>query len=298
MSQKLKQSFKTVSVALGGLLLGAAVEWYKLGQPSKAHSVTLKNQVPTLFIHGYAGNRFSSGSMIKRFERYGWGQKSTVIVIKADGTLKITGDPNVPGGFIQVLFDNNRMSVMHQTDWLWRLMSTLKNEYSIERVNILAHSMGGVTVLNYLSKFGISDRVPHVEKVVTLGVPFNDLEVGKDGKEIEYRPLTPNGPSVMTPLFKSMQKHRYIISPTTKFLNIAGDLNNGTHSDGSVSLDSVLSLRYLLVKQAYREIIVTDEKAGHFKLHENRLIDEKIGCFLFGSQAKKAFEKSETKYCF
>ena len=97
--------------------------------------MTLKNQVPTLFIHGYAGNRFSSGSMIKRFERYGWGQKSTVIVIKADGTLKITGDPNVPGGFIQVLFDNNRMSVMHQTDWLWRLMSTLKNEYSIERVN-------------------------------------------------------------------------------------------------------------------------------------------------------------------
>ena len=93
-------------------------------------------------------------------------------------------------------------SVMHQTDWLWRLMSTLKNEYSIERVNILAHSMGGVTVLNYLSKFGISDRVPHVEKVVTLGVPFNDLEVGKDGKEIEYRPLTPNGPSVMTPLFR------------------------------------------------------------------------------------------------
>lgn len=298
MLSRLGRPLKTVGLALGGLLLGAAVEWYKLGQPSKTQSVSLKNQIPTLFIHGYAGNRFSSGSMIKRFERYGWGQKSTVIIVKADGTLKLLGAPKVPGGFIQVLFDNNRMSVMHQTDWLWRLMSTLKNEYSIERVNIVAHSMGGVTVLNYLSKFGISDRVPHVEKVVTLGVPFNDLEVGKDGQEIEYRPLTSSGPSVMTPLFKNIRKHRYIISPTTKFLNIAGDLNNGTRSDGSVSLDSVLSLRYLLAKQAYREIIVTDEHAAHFKLHENRWIDEKIGCFLFGAQAKKAFEKSETKYCF
>lgn len=280
---------QTTVLAAGGLALGAALEWYKLAEPSKNREVTLQNQIPTLFIHGYAGTRLSSGLMIKRFEHYGWGQKSTVIVVKADGCLKIKGDPSIPGGFIQVLFDKNRMSIIHQTDWLWRLMSYLKNNYDIEKINIIAHSMGGVTVLNFLSKFGISDRVPHVEKVVTLGVPFNDTEVGKDGKEIEYRPLTQYGPLTMAPLFSKIKKHRYIISPDTKFLNIAGDLENGTASDGSVSLDSVLSLRYLLPRQVYHEVIVKDKKASHSRLHENRQVDKMIGQFLFGKQALQAF---------
>ena len=82
---------QTTVLAASGLALGVALEWYKLAEPSKNREVTLQNQVPTLFIHGYAGTRLSSGLMIKRFEHYGWGQKSTVIVVKADGRLKIKG---------------------------------------------------------------------------------------------------------------------------------------------------------------------------------------------------------------
>ena len=161
----------------GGII--GALAWHKLAQPSaKNNELTIKNQVPTVFIHGYAGTRLSAGLMIKRFESYGWGQKSAVITIKADGTLAIKGDPAVPGALIQVLFDSNRMSVMHQTNWLWRLMNCLNNHHSIEHVNVIAHSMGGVSVLNYLSKYGSSNQVSHVDKVVTLGVPFNDQEVG------------------------------------------------------------------------------------------------------------------------
>lgn len=281
-------AFGSVSLAL---MLTAAVKFRNLALPSKKDNSQLKNQVPTLFIHGYAGNRFSSGLMIKRFERYGWGKKSAVIVIKANGQLKITGEHSHSGGFIQVLFDNNRMSVINQTDWLWHLMYCLKNHYGIEKLNIVAHSMGGVTVLNYLSKYGISDQVPHVEKVVTLGVPFNDTEVGKDG-EIEYRPLTKYGPKTMAPLFKSIRRRRFIISPQTKFLNVAGDIQNGSASDGSVSLDSVLSLRYLLSRQVYHELVIRDKKASHSMLHENKTVDQKIGQFLFGTDREKSFGKN------
>ncbi|MCR1902240.1 alpha/beta fold hydrolase [Ligilactobacillus apodemi] len=275
----------------GGII--GALAWHKLAQPSaKNNELTIKNQVPTVFIHGYAGTRLSAGLMIKRFESYGWGQKSAVITIKADGTLAIRGDPAVPGALIQVLFDSNRMSVMHQTNWLWRLMNCLKNHHSIEHVNVIAHSMGGVSVLNYLSKYGSSNQVSHVDKVVTLGVPFNDQEVGRDGKEIEYRPLTKYGPLDMTPLFKNIKRHRYFISPETAFLNIAGDLKNGTASDGSVSVDSALSLRYLLGTQTYYELVVTAKRASHSMLHENKEVDRAIGLFLFGKQAKRAFEKN------
>lgn len=275
----------------GGII--GALAWHKLAQPSaKNNELTIKNQVPTVFIHGYAGTRLSAGLMIKRFESYGWGQKSAVITIKADGTLAIKGDPAVPDALIQVLFDSNRMSVMHQTNWLWRLMNCLKNHHSIEHVNVIAHSMGGVSVLNYLSKYGSSNQVSHVDKVVTLGVPFNDQEVGRDGKEIEYRPLTKYGPLDMTPLFKNIKRHRYFISPETAFLNIAGDLKNGTASDGSVSVDSALSLRYLLGTQTYYELVVTAKRASHSMLHENKEVDRAIGLFLFGKQAKRAFEKN------
>ncbi|MDE7024099.1 MAG: alpha/beta hydrolase, partial [Ligilactobacillus sp.] len=89
--------------------------------------------------------------------------------------------------------------------------------------------------------------------------------------------------------FSKIKKHRYIISPDTKFLNIAGDLENGTASDGSVSLDSVLSLRYLFPRQVYHEVIVKDKKASHSRLHENRQVDKMIGQFLFGKQALQAF---------
>ena len=84
-------------------------------------------------------------------------------------------------------------------------MSYLKNNYDIEKDKYHCAFDGRCDRLELLSKFGIADRVPHVEKVVTLGVPFNDTEVGKDGKEIEYRPLTQYGPLTMAPLFSKIK---------------------------------------------------------------------------------------------
>ena len=67
-----------------------------------------------------------------------------------------------------------------------------------------------------------------------------------------------------------------------RFLNIAGNLQNGTFSDGQVSVNSALSLRYLVrdVRRQYQEYIIRGKQAEHSLLHENEQVDQIIGKFL------------------
>lgn len=234
---------------------------------------------PTLFIHGYAGNYFSFVRMIKRFERKKWGKKNCTIIVSPKGKILIKGEPK---SLIQVLFLENRDIVDHQVNWIWKILNILKNKYGISSVNIVAHSMGCISILKYLNQFAYNSINAHISKVVTMGAPFNDVEVGKRTPYIENHRLTNDGPVKMSPLYKWMRKNNIGIPLETEFLNIAGNLQNGTKSDGQVSVNSVLSLRYLLrdATRQYHEFIVYGKHAAHSLLHENEDIDNKIEEFL------------------
>ncbi|KRN88463.1 alpha/beta hydrolase [Ligilactobacillus ceti] len=273
-------------VITGAAVLSAAsfcgYKWQRLGGITKKNYRQVKNDIPTLFIHGYAGTRLSTGFMLRRFEKKGWGSKTCVIKVKDHQKIKIIGDPTVPGCFIQVLFDENRVSVMKQSNWLWRVMATLKLKYHVNEVNLVAHSMGGVVVMRYLSSHGNYYRLPRVNKVVTIGSPFNDSDPGKTTAFIESYLLTQKGPVFETMLFNRMRQHNFLVSPQIKFLNIAGDLGYQPHSDGAVSVNSVRSLRYLIKNpENYTEKIMYGKKAAHTLLHENPEVDQLIGEFLF-----------------
>lgn len=279
MKQALKYLFSGLSLCIG--LSGYF--WYRLGHPHPKKEENTKKQVPTLFIHGYLGNRASFGVMLHRFSRYGWGQKSAVIRIDKKQRLIVTGDPTLRDGFIQILFSNNTHNLKTQANWLWQILSVLKNKYGVKEVNLVAHSMGAVAVMQYLSLYGDDLRVTQINKVVSLGAPYNDFETGKTTRQIESLPLTKNGPSVMTPLYQFFKQRAHRIPLRVKFLNIMGDLGNGTQSDGAVSLNSAASLRFLLqnYQERYEELIIRGKKAAHSRLHENTEIDQKIGQFLF-----------------
>lgn len=260
-----------------------ACKWYQYGNISHHNCHHIKNTVPTLFIHGYAGNRLSSGPMINRFEKNGWGTKTCVIIVRSKKRLKVKGDPTVPGCFIQILFDENRLSVIKQVHWLWRVMGMLKEKYHVPKVNLVAHSMGAVTVLRYLSNHSKNNtHLPKVEKVVTLGAPFNDTDPGKGSKHIESHLLTKKGPLFETLLYQAMRKHHFLVDEDIGFLNIAGDLDNGSHSDGEVATSSALSLRYLVKNcKQYQEYVIHGFGGSHSLLHENLQVDNLIGKFLF-----------------
>lgn len=274
-------------VGWGGLALGASsflvARWHQFGTVERlSGGKPTGSPIPTLFIHGYAGTRLSTGPLIRRLTKRGWGQKTAVVRIKDKQHFKMIGDPSLPGSMVQVLFTNNRLNIMSQTMWLYHLLAVFHWRYRIDRVNIVAHSMGAVTVLRYLILYGQNPAVPLVNKVVMLGGPFNDTDPGKNTFPIEDYPLTAYGPSRQTPLYQWFADHQQWIDPQTQFLNIAGDIGHGRHSDGIVAVNSVLALRYLLPPvNYYEQVVVTGRRAAHSLLHENKEVDQLIGRFLF-----------------
>lgn len=70
---------------------------------------------------------------------------------------------------------------------------------------------------------------------------------------------------------------------TLELLNIYGDKNDGTHSDGDVSNASSKSLRYLVPQvKSYQEKRVVGPEAQHSKLHDNPQVDKLLVKFLWG----------------
>lgn len=262
---------------------------FKIQKPSLILPLSLKNQKkdaalmitkPTLFIHGYAGNYFSFGAMMHRFARQGWGKKESTIIVFPSGEVIVKGKQS---SLIQVLFwANRRNNVDDQVMWLWKITNILKYHYGISNIDLVSHSMGCVVALKYLNKFGYDQRVSQIDKVVTIGAPFNDIEVGRRTPYIEDHPLTAHGPIQMSPLYQWMKKQNIGLPLNIKFLNIAGNLQNGTYSDGQVSVNSALSLRYLVkdVTKQYHELIIKGRKAAHSLLHENQEVDSEIYHFL------------------
>ena len=70
---------------------------------------------------------------------------------------------------------------------------------------------------------------------------------------------------------------------TLEILNIYGDKNDGTHSDGDVSNASSKSLRYLVPQvKSYQEKRIVGPQAQHSKLHDNPQVDKLLVKFLWG----------------
>lgn len=234
---------------------------------------------PTLFIHGYSGTYFSFNRMLKKLTKNHLGKRTCLIIVTRSGNLYFLGHPD---SLIQVIFLENRANVHLQVKWIWKLLNCLKYNYGILQVNLVAHSMGCVSVLMYLSQYGYDHRNSQVKRVVTIGAPFNDSEVGKRTDTIENHFLTNKGPIEMAPLYRWMRIHHLGIPIETQFLNIAGNLQNGTFSDGQVSVNSALSLRYLMknIQFQYEEHVIYGKKAAHSQLHDNDQVSSLIIDFL------------------
>ena len=65
-------------------------------------------------------------------------------------------------------------------------------------------------------------------------------------------------------------------------LNIFGDLQDGSKSDGSVAVSSAKSYKYLINGRAksYREVEIKGKHAQHSRLHRNAQVDRLLIRFL------------------
>ena len=159
-------------------------------------------------------------------------------------------------------------------------------EQGVTRVNLVSHSMGGVSSLRYLLEY-TGNKTPITEKFVAVAAPFNDLEIAEDTEEIFAYELTEEGPSGETPIYQYFDRAMNQLPSNIRVLAVAGDLNDGTESDGSVSTHSAFALRTLFQKHAksYQELTVKGKSGGHSSITKSAKLEEKLIQFLWKETA-------------
>jgi len=264
-------------IALG--LLGLLWDFKWIAKPQMKVSTTASKLVPTLFIPGYYGNRYSFGHMLWRLHKHGQLDKQVVAIVKRDGRVKLLGQlqPQTKAA-VQVLYQRKSSRPELQQTGLEAVIAALLQQAPFDHVNLVAHSMGGVTAVLYTLS---QPQVP-VAKLVTIAAPLNDFEVAEDGPISNWR-ITPHGPEHIEPIFAQFQATIQNLPKDLRWLNIAGDILIGGRNDGVVSINSSFAIRYLVKGNIdrYIEVIIRGPRATHSLLHENPLVDRDISQFVW-----------------
>lgn len=122
-----------------------------------------------------------------------------------------------------------------------------------------------------------------MQKQVNLAGHYNGI-IGLDDQAGQMQ-LEENGaPKQMNATYQELLKlDDSYPKKQVSVLNIYGDLDDGSDSDGRVSNNSSRSEKYLLqdVYRSYQELEIKGEGGQHSKLHENRQVDRAIINFIW-----------------
>lgn len=242
-----------------------------------------KTAIPTLFIHGYSGGESSFGRMIKRMDRHAFTKKELVLIVSPTGKVQaqgnLTGTENNPS--VQILFEDNKNNEWNQAEWIKNCLAYIHDKYGITDVNLVGHSMGGASSLRYLTKYGDDASLPKINKFVGIAAPFNNFVDLSKGESIED--VLNNGPKVQSERYTDYLSGIKKVSKDMKVMIIAGDIEDGSLSDGTVPVADALSVVSLLKAHGndVQEKIFYGKSAQHSQLHENTEVDKCIIDFLW-----------------
>lgn len=240
---------------------------------------------PTLFIHGYGGGTGSFGKMINRMEKEGETKKTLILTVTEDGEIKETGkwtnEEDNPS--IQVIFEQNKSHEWNQAQWIKNCLTYLNTTYAINEVNLVGHSMGGVSSLRYLTTYSGEKNLPVVHKFAAIAAPFNNFTELPQTETVDS--VIENGPSVQSERYSDYVTGIENISKTMPVLLIAGDVEDGSLSDEAVEVTDALSIASLFKAHGnpLEEKIFYGKKAQHSQLHENTEVDQVVADFLWKS---------------
>jgi uncharacterized alpha/beta hydrolase family protein len=270
------------------LLVGCGSKQTKEVEKTQASALTQKKDdtafkksaVPTVFIHGYGGTINSFGGMIQRLSSERKTTKEMLITVQSDGSLKVDGDlsKKKDNPSIQVLFTANKDTEWNQTEWIYTVLKYLKQQ-GVEQVNLVGHSMGGVSSLRYLTTYGQPNDASTINKFISIGAPFNDFTESSESIDDVLR----NGPSVKAGRYIDYQNGIANVPNKLPILLLAGKINQETVTDGTVPLNSALAT-FSLLKDHGNPIkyqIFTGPNAQHSQLHENLNVDKTVVDFLW-----------------
>lgn len=281
---KYKKILIPIAFALMIFLIGY-VHSYKGVTQSTGHA-TRSKITPTLFFHGYGSSYKAEQQMTHYLVEKG--DSNTIIRanVSNQGKVKLSGviDKKAKNPLVEVNYENSRNTNYHQDgQWMKNVIVALQKQYDIQEFNVVGHSMGNMSIVFYILDYSHHNKLPKLTKQVNIAGHFNGI-LRMDDRANQMVLDSQGKPQKMNATYQELLKLRTDYpKDQVSVLNIFGDKNDGSHSDGSVSNASSQSLRYLISNRtkSYKELKITGKDAQHSKLHENTVVDKALNHFLF-----------------
>lgn len=260
-----------------------------LKESQKETSVVDFSDTPTVFLHGAGGGRFSLGGMIKRLSKQEVATKALIIKVSSEGVVSVdksflSDNEMKDNPMIQVLFEDNRNNEWEQAAWIKSVLEFLQQNYDVKEVNLVGHSMGGISGFRYLLQDGENVDLPKVNKLVAIGSPFNEFLDTLTTQSLDE--LLSDGPSEKSERYILYQNELAGMPEDVKVLLIAGKMSDEDLSDKTVPLSSALAIHAMLKQLGndVKEDIIEGNGADHSGLHENSEVDELVSQFLWNKK--------------
>lgn len=257
-------------------------------KPATSTSITAKTgarYIPTLFFHGYGSHASAEMQMIHAATAAG--VTRTVVHATVTKTGRVIWQGHFKRGdyhpLVAVEFKDNRNTDYQVTaNWAQKVITGLARTYHIQKFNLVGHSMGNITLLTYLLKRNTDRQMPRPQKWVAIAGNFNGVLGGNDTSQQQTRDQSRR---LQTPPndYRRLAARRAYFPRQVAVLNIYGELNDKTRSDGRVSNASSRSLRLLVQKRAksYQVRKIMGANAQHSRLHDNQQVDQLLLKFLW-----------------
>lgn len=290
-----KQLYRILGLLAVGVMI--VLLWFfwpshKENAPKAAHSnqkqvTTTPKEVKaypvTLFFHGYGGTKHSMGGMIQRLSSRYQATHTLDLTVNTDGTIQTSGtfeqaDKPV---LINVLFADNKNNEWNQAEWIYQTLQFVKTQYHVEKVNVVGHSMGGVSLFRFLETYQNQGELPTVEHFISIAAPLNEFLDTSNEQSVDG--LLQQGPTQISPRYQDFQNNIANFPKNVQVSLFAGQLSASDLSDGTVPLTSALAVNQLLSSQQIpvETFVFKGVLAQHSALHANPKVDKRIAEILW-----------------
>ena len=237
----------------------------------------------TLFFHGYGGTKHSMGGIIQRLCSRYQATHTLDLTVNTDGTIQTSGtfeqaDKPV---LINVLFADNKNNEWNQAEWIYQALQFVKAQYHVEKVNVVGHSMGGVSLFRFLETYQNQGELPTVEHFISIAAPLNEFLDTSNEQSVDG--LLQQGPTQISPRYQDFQNNIANFPKNVQVSLFAGQLSASDLSDGTVPLTSALAVNQLLSSQQIpvETFVFKGVLAQHSALHANPKVDKRIAEILW-----------------
>lgn len=261
------------------------------------HAATIyyvQASTPTIFVHGWGSSSHAEEKMANAARNAG--VTKTIVRANVDRSGKVTFNRQIPAHavnpIVEVNLEDNKLSgygangnyvqgYHHGGTYVKDVVLALEKQHHYRSINLVGHSMGNLEIINYINDNVNNKKLPQINHLVAIAGHYNGLS---GQSRAESTTLNAAGkPDWMDGAYRELLPLRKTFPRNTRVLNIYGDLEDGSHSDKDVPVNSAKSLRYLVAGRAksYHEVEIKGKNAQHSKLHNNSQVNQELIKFLW-----------------